>query len=163
MIKSLTQYFAQNGQLILPNIGIIKCHKEDALWVNSILVAPKETIIFEATDSKPSKLFYHFLANNLDISYEQAIVQYEQFLDTVFKNDLPQFVLGNFGTLNKTEGLFHWTSNFQSTAYLKDIEISPIPHQDDVDSNKSTRKDRWYLWTILLAIISILLILFKSL
>ena len=83
MINSLTQYFAQNGQLILPNIGMINYHKVEAVWVNSKLVAPKETILFEATDSKPSKQFYHFLGDNLDISYEQAIVQFDQFLDNV--------------------------------------------------------------------------------
>ena len=163
MINSLTQYFAQNGQLILPNIGMINYHKVEAVWVNSKLVAPKETILFEPTDSKPSKQFYHFLADNLDISYEQAIVQFDQFLDNVFNNDLPHLELGNFGKLAKVDGKYNWTSKFNSTAYFKDIEITPITTANEVDSIKSSQKDRWYIGPLLLIVLSILLILYKFL
>lgn len=163
MIKSLTQYFAQNGQLILPNIGMLNYHKEASVWVNSILLAPKETIIFVPTDSKPSKLFYNFLSNHLDVSFEQAIVQYDQFLENVFNNDLPHLELGNFGTLAKVDGAYQWTSKFNSAAYFKDIEISPITIHDELDANKSNQKDRWYLWPIILVVLSLVLILFKFL
>ncbi len=163
MINSLTQYFALNGHLVLPNIGMIKLHKEDAKWVNSILFAPKETIIFEPIDSKPSKLFYHFLGETLDISFEQAIFQYEQYINEVFQNDLPHFELGNFGSLQKIEGEYHWISNFHSSAYFKEIEIAPITHQDDAVPKNTTKKENWYLWSIVLALLSIVLILFKFL
>jgi len=163
MINSLTQYFAQNGQIILPNIGIIKYHKVEAVWENSKLLAPKETIIFEPSDSKPSKQFYHYLSDNLDLPYEQAIVQFDQFLINIFNNEFPHLELGNFGTLAKVNGTYNWTSTFNSSAYLKDIEIVPHTHQDEVDSEHSSQKDKWYIGPLVLFVLSILLILYKFL
>ena len=92
MHKSLTQYFAQNGQLVLPTIGIIKWHKQEAEWVNSTLQSPIESIIFEKSDAKPSKLFYHFLSEQLSVSYDQAIIQYDQFIDQLFIAKCPSRV-----------------------------------------------------------------------
>jgi hypothetical protein len=161
MHKSLTQYFAQNGQLILPNIGIIKWHKQDAEWVNSKLVAPKEEILFEKIDSKPSKSFYHFLSDQLEVSYDQAIIQYENYIANLFNEEQLTFELGNFGTLSKNNGLYYWTTHFSSKAYFKDIEITKIDLQADLETKKDTKNISWYRWTILLAALAILAILFK--
>lgn len=161
MLTILTQYFAQNGQLILPKIGIIKLYKQDAQWTNSILKAPKEAIIFESIDSTPSKLFYHFLADQLEISYDQAIIQYENFIDKVFNQDQLPFELGNFGTLSKKDGIYHWSSHFYSISYFKDIEITKIDSQAELEYTIDTNNKNGYRWTILLALLAILAILFK--
>ncbi len=160
MHKSLTQYFAQNGQLVLPTIGIIKWHKQEAEWVNSTLQSPIESIIFEKSDAKPSKLFYHFLSEQLSVSYDQAIIQLDQFIDQVVNLEQNPFVLGKFGTLLKKEGQYVWTTHFNSNAYFKDIEINPIEQQEEVVSNNKWSM-KWQICAILLTLFAIAAILFK--
>ena len=163
MLKSLIQYFAKNGELILPKIGRIKYHKEEASWVDAVLLAPKETIIFESIDLKPSHQFYHFLANSLKLTFEQAIIEFEAYLNSVFQNELSHFELGNFGTLSKKEDAYEWTSNFHSIAYLNNIDIAPIINSDKMDANHLTPSGKWKVWAVIIAIIAIILILYKFL
>jgi len=163
MHKSLTQYFAQNGQLVLPTIGIIKWYKQEAVWVNSTLQSPIESIIFERSDAKPSKLFYHFLSEQLSVSYDQVIIQYDQFIDQLFNIDQMPFELGKFGILSKQDGTYYWSTHFNSNSYFKDIEISPIEIQKELINKKTEFSIKWYIWTILLTLFAIAAILFKFL
>ena len=162
MHKILTQYFAQNGQLVIPNIGIIKWLKKEAVWQNATLKSPEESIVFELSDAKPSKQFYHFLSEQLSVSYDQAIIQLDQFIDQVVNLEQNPFVLGKFGTLLKKEGQYVWTSHFNSNAYFKDIEINPIEQQEEVLSNNKWSM-KWQIWAILLTLFALAAILFKLL
>jgi len=163
MLKFLIQYFAKNGELILPNIGRIKYHKEEASWVNAQLLAPKETIVFESIDVKPTDQFYHFLANSLNLSFEQAKMEFEAYLKSIFQNEVPHFEFGNYGTLSKGEHLYQWTSNFNSITYLNSIDIAPIVNSTNMNANHFSQSSKWKLWAILIAIVAIILILFKFL
>jgi hypothetical protein len=158
----LTQYFALNGQLVIPNIGIIKWIKRESIWQNATLKSPEESIVFELSDVKPSKQFYHFLSEQLGVSYDQAIIQLDQFIDQLINLEQNPFVLGNFGTLLKKEGQYTWTSHFNSNAYFKDIEINPIELQEEiVTDNKITIK--WQIGALLFTLFAVIAILFKLL
>ena len=52
MLKVLTQYFAKNGQLVLPNIGWVHLEKQEATWVDDVLIAPRESIVLDASLTK---------------------------------------------------------------------------------------------------------------
>lgn len=163
MHKILTQYFAQNGHLVMPTIGIIKLHQQEAKWVNATMQPPTVSIVFESIDEKPSKLFYHFLSEQLSVSYEQAIIQYNQFIDEHFNKNPITFELGKFGILSKKEGSYFWNSNYDSNSYFKSIDIHPI--EITVEKVEKNRKltIKWYVWSILLTAIAIAAILFKFL
>ena len=163
MHKILTQYFAQNGHLVLTTIGIVRLHHQEAVWVNATIQSPKESIVFEKTDAKPSKLFYHFLSEQLSVSYDQAIIQYDQFIHQLFSIEKKSFELGQFGFLSKDNGEYHWVSHFNSNSYFKDIEINPIEIQEEVVDTKGNFSIKWQVWTILLTLFAIAAILFKFL
>jgi hypothetical protein len=163
MNKIITQYFAQNGQLVIPTFGIIKWLKQDAVWVNSILQSPKESIVFERSDAKPNKLFYHFLSEQLSVSFDQAIIQYDQFIDQLFSIEENPLALGQFGILSKKEDAYHWATNFNSNAYFKDIEINPNELQEEMGNRKRKFSIPWYVWALLLTLFAIVAILFKFL
>ena len=160
MLAHLTQYFAQHGQLILPNIGVLQLEKEEANWEASILLAPKEKIVFEAGSIKPSKSFYQFLSEALSISTDLAMVQYQAFLDQTFSEEKATLKIGNFGTLSKQMNTYSWSATFDSNLYYQNIAIAPQELLTALDENP---KDKWYWWALVLALVAVACILFKYL
>jgi len=160
MLTHLTQYFAQYGQLILPNIGVLQLEKEEAQWETAVLLAPKEKIVFEHSLMKPSNSFYQFLSEQLSVSTDQAMVQYQAFIDHVFSTENAQLQIGNFGTLSKQMDKYSWNASFDSSLFYKNIDIAPQDEQVPMNENS---KDKWYWWALLLAALAIISILYKSL
>jgi hypothetical protein len=163
MLKVLTQYFAKNGQLVLPNIGWVHLEKQEATWVDDVLIAPRESIVLDASLTKPDKLFYHYLADQLEISYEQAVVQLDQYIQSVFENEDAILPLGKFGSISKTAVDYIWTSSYNSSVYLKEIQITPLENRVNVELTNVPQKDNWYIWAIVLSMIALIAILYKTL
>jgi len=46
MEKILEQYFVQNNELVLTNIGTIHLTKKPATWIGDTLHAPEQSILF---------------------------------------------------------------------------------------------------------------------
>ena len=80
MIQPLVQYFIKNGHLDLPTIGILKWSRQSSHWEQDKFIAPKEFIVLELAEVSPNKHFYTFLSDELNISVEQANVQFENFI-----------------------------------------------------------------------------------
>ena len=163
MTNLLVQYFIQNDHLDLPGIGTLKWIKEEASWQDGILVAPKETIILDPIDNKPSKLFYLYLADELAVSTEQANIQFDQFINQFSEQAVAQLVIGNLGTLNKSANQYQWVSNYNAALFYQDIII------DENNLNKTipywkletTKQESWWIWAILIMFLSIGLIFYK--
>jgi hypothetical protein len=163
MLKVLTQYFAENGQLVLPNIGWVHIEKQEATWVDDVLIAPRESIVLDRSLTKPDKLFYHYLADQLDISYEQAVVQLDQYIQSFFENENAILPLGKFGSISITAVDCIWTSSYNSSVYLKEIQIKPPENRVNVEFINVPKKDNWYIWAMVLSMIALIAILYKTL
>ncbi len=163
MIKSLERYFIQFAHLDFPKIGSIKWQKKEAVWLDGKLSAPVEEIIFDAQPSKPSKVFYNFLADDLNTSTEQAMIQYDQFMLNILENGEP-LEIGNLGILKKINNEYNWETKFNSTNYFNDINLGTISlSESDIDKSHNVKKDKWLLWALLLTIIASIAIILKNL
>jgi len=163
MIQTLVQYFIKNGHLDLPAIGILKWSKQASFWENNKFVAPKEFIVLDKVEVTPSKQFYSFIAEDLDISIEQAILQFDQFIQQFKDQKMASLNFGNLGTLHKNESIISWNNLYNGDAYYKDLEMTISPVFEGETSDPDVPKDHWRIWTILLVIIAAALIMYKQL
>ena len=159
MEKILEQYFVQHNELVLTNIGTIHLSKKPATWIGDTLHAPEINILFTTAKKKPSSEFYTYLADSLAISNEQANIQFEQFLQNSFDTQDRNIVIGNLGSIEKKGDEYSWISNFTSKHYYKDITISPINVNEEVEKQKSIQ---WPWIALILFILAIVAIVFKS-
>ena len=159
MEKVLEQYFVQHNELVLTNIGTIHLSKKPATWIGDTLHAPELNILFTTAKKKPSSEFYTYLADSLAISNEQANIQFEQFLQNSFDTQDRNIVIGNLGSIEKKGDEYSWISNFTSKHYYKDITISPINVNEEVEKQKSIQ---WPWIALILFILAIVAIVFKS-
>lgn len=159
MEKVLEQYFVQNNELVLANIGTLHLTKKPATWIGDTLHAPELTITFSTNNKKPSNHFYTYLAEALSISNEQANIQFEQFLQNSFDAHNNTLFIGNLGSIEKLGNKFTWNTSFTSNHYFKDITISPITTSEEIAEKKSIQ---WYWIALILSIIAIAAIVFKS-
>jgi len=159
MEKVLEQYFVQNNELVLTNIGSLHLSKKPATWIGGTLHAPELTITFSTNNRKPSNHFYTYLAEALSISNEQANIQFEQFLEKSFDANNNTLSIGNLGSIEKLGNEFTWNTSFTSNHYFKDITISPITTSEQMGEKKSIQ---WYWIALILSIMAIAAIVFKS-
>ena len=159
MEKILEQYFVQHNELVLTNIGTIHLSKKPATWIGDTLHAPELNILFTTAKMKPSSEFYTYLAEALAISNEQANIQFEQFLQNSLDTQDGNIVIGNLGSIEKLGNEFTWNTSFTSNHYFKDITISPITTSEEMVEKKSIQ---WYWIALILSIIAIAAIVFKS-
>jgi hypothetical protein len=163
MNNSLIQYFIKFGHLVLPEIGILKWHKQEAFWENNTLIAPKEQIILESVNEKPSKQFYAFIADELGISVEQANLQFETYINQFTSQNIGSLNIGNLGTLHKNVSQYAWNNLYQGDQYFKNI--TPIVAAVDIDEkiNVANRNySAWMYWAIAITIVAVSLILLKK-
>ena len=159
MEKILEQYFVQNNELVLTNIGTIHLTKKPATWIGGTLHAPEQSILFTTAKKKPSSAFYNYLAEALSISNEQANIQFEQFLQNSFDTQDGSLAIGNLGSIENKGDEYIWVSNFTSKHYFKDITISPINSNEELEKQKSIQ---WPWIAFILFILAIAAIIFKS-
>ena len=133
--------------------------KKPATWIGGTLHAPELTITFSINNTKPSNHFYNYLAEALSISNEQANIQFEQFLEKSFDANNNILSIGNLGSIEKLGNEFTWNTSFTSNHYFKDITISPITTSEEMVEKKSIQ---WYWIALILSIIAIAAIVFKS-
>jgi hypothetical protein len=159
MEKILQQYFVQHNELVLTNIGTIHLTKKPATWIGDTLHAPELDILFTTAKKKPNAEFYTYLAEALSISNEQANIQFEQFLQKSFENQDASLTIGNLGSIEKKGVEYTWLNNFASMHYYKDITISPIQTNEEVEKPKSIQ---WPWIAFILFILAVAAIVFKS-
>lgn len=161
MTQHLITYFIQFGQIDIPGAGSLKLIKKEAELSDGIIQAPADLILFEKVNAIPSKQFYSYLSNVLDISNDQASTQFEQFCTSNFSEN-SRITIGNFGAVVLHNNTYHWESNFDSSRYFKDIDLSGFSNSDLFEeASISKRKDKWWIWAIILGTIALIAILNK--
>jgi hypothetical protein len=163
MINTLVQFFIKNGQLDLPSIGILKWSKQASYWELNKFIAPKEFIDFEVTEVVPSKHFYNFLADELNISIEQANLQFDGFIQAFQEQKITSLNFGNLGTLHKNENLVSWNNLYNADLYYKDLSMGMAPLFESEYEQANNNRDYWWVWTIGLILIATALIIYKQL
>ncbi len=163
MIHTLVQYFIKYGHLDLPTIGILKWSKQASYWELNKFVAPKEFIELEITEVTPSKQFYNFLADELNISIEQANLQFDAFIQQFKEQKITSLNFGNLGTLHKNENLISWNNLYNADLYYKDLAMDMAPLFESKYEQANKNRDYWWVWTIGLILIAAALILLKPL
>ena len=163
MTKSLVQYFIKNGHLDLPNIGVLRWSKQESVWLNNQLSAPKETIVLDTIAANPTKYFYSFLAEDCGLSVEQAIVKFEAFILDFTSKKIASLNMGSLGTLLKNEEVISWNNLYNAEIYYKDLNINHSAGTDiENEPSFDTNKDYWWVWSILIASIATALIFYKQ-
>jgi hypothetical protein len=163
MLTILEKYFLEHGQLVLPNIGILRLNQIDAIQVNGQFQPPVIQIVFDAIiepTTKPNKLFYIYLSEHLDCTVEQAIIDYIAF----FTNQLSATStvdLGNLGQLNILNEAYTFESNFNSSSYFHSIQLDKVQIEDQTENNFNTSSNQWWILPLIIAIIAIVAILLK--
>jgi len=160
MVKILEQYFVQNKELVLTNIGSLQLFNKPAQWVGATLHAPVTEIIFVEEKKKPTANFYHFLAEALSVHNDKAAIEYEEFLVNALALQGSKLSIGNLGHLKKLDASYIWVSHFNTANYYKDITISPIEANEQANNSLSIQ---WYWMALILTLIAAAAILFKSL
>jgi len=160
MVKILEQYFVQNKELVLTNIGSLQLFNKPAQWVGGTLHAPVTEIIFVEEKKKPTAHFYNFLAEALSVSNDNAAIEYEQFLVNALEEQGSKLTIGNLGYVKKVNSGYEWFSHFNTANYYKDITISPIEANEQANNSLSIQ---WYWMALILTLIAAAAILFKSL
>ncbi len=164
MIKSLELYFIQNGYLDLPSIGSIKLSMQEAECQDNILHAPQETIVFDPNGDKPTKDFYNFIADRLDISVEQAAVKLDQLIQTFKSKTVATLEIGSLGVIQKQADHYKWTSFYQGVDYYQNLSLAAINTNhtllDDFDNNNT---NKWIKWALALFVLALTLIFYKQL
>jgi hypothetical protein len=162
MTNLLVQYFIKNGHLDLPSIGLLKWSKQAAYWEHNKFMAPKECIVLEQTQVTPSKHFYNFLAEELNISIDQAHLQFEAFIQQFMGQETGHLHFGNLGTVIKTNTLITWHNLYHTDVYFMDFELSISPEFEGEKINTHQSKDYWWVWTIGLIAVALALIIYKQ-
>lgn len=162
MIHLAIKYFIRFGQLDIPSVGHLKLLKKEAELMDGVLKSPSEFIELELNPGTPSKQFYQYLANALDISADQAAIQYHQSWESKFEND-QKVMIGNLGVISKNEETYTWESFFNSTQFYDNIEVGILPNSEVFETELTAQKnDQWVIWAIILAVIALLAILFQQ-
>lgn len=157
----LEQYFIEQGQLDLLSWGCLKLQKKQASFTDKGIEAPVESIQFEPIASTPSKHFYTFLADQLGISTDQAVIQYEQFIQSLFDGHQEQVDFESLGNFVFKNGILNWQSYFVSSNYYTDVHFNKLSNETDIEDAIDKEKDNWILMASIIGIISLLAILFK--
>jgi len=157
----LEQYFIEQGQLDLLSWGCLKWQKKQASYNDKGIDAPLESILFEPIASAPSKHFYIFLADSLGISSEQAAIQYEQYIQDLFDGHQEQIPMESLGIFVFNNGILNWQSHFVSSNYYSDVFMNKVTNETVIEETSDEYKDNWVLMASIIAIISLLAILFK--
>jgi hypothetical protein len=164
MNNTLIQYFIKFGHLVLPEIGTLKWHKQEAYWESNTLIAPREQIVLEQVYEKPSKQFYGFLADDLGLSIEQATLQFEAYMNEFTNQTIASLNIGNLGTLHKNASQYSWNNLYNGENYYKNITpIAASVVVEDPSQTATKKMSGWVIWTIVITLIAVSLILYKQL
>ncbi len=162
MIPSLIPYFIQFGQLQIPGLGRLHFVHKEAVLQDGILLAPHESIQLENNEEAPTIHFYQYLAHSLELTMDQVIKEYHQF----WKDQLSQqqdIYFGSFGKFHCHNKSYQWQSQFETSSYYNNIEIGSLPiilPEETIEVE--IPKDRWWIGAIILFILGLLAIAFKS-
>lgn len=161
MKNHLVKYFIQFGHLELPKIGNLKLHKLDPIFNGDQWESPTYKIHFEPTETQVDKHFYIYLAESLELSIDQAIVKFDEFINSIVSLPSATYTLDGLGNFIINHGRIEWQSDFDSNTYYDPLNFIPVAIESEVFDGDNGQKDYWIRWSLILFVLSIAAIIFK--
>ncbi len=160
MIKLLEQYFIEHEVLDLPQLGTLRKIKKEANFSDYNWTMPKEFIVYDNYQNKPSSQFYSYIADNLDISEQTAILQLDQLVNDFLASSEEELTIGSLGSFKHNEGVIEWLTAYQSEQYFSPIDL-PILAQTSNESESEVESNKWIIGAFSLLLIALFLIIYK--
>lgn len=184
----LTEYLIEHGNLPLAGTGRLYIKHTGATITGDTITNPVNTITFST--AKPSETEQQKLINFITAKYNVSVAQAEGLwksesdFETVF-TDKTAFEWTALGTFQKNDnGTVSFTQNEGISKYLPAISLAalkkqPLPEapvvkvieEETVQEEtvaaleyqyiETEQKDRWWIWAIVIFVLSVILILFK--
>ena len=177
MYNEVNKFFALHHHLALPGIGNFNIETSDAQidFVNRSIISAQNKIVFGDDALQPEEKFYDFLAEELNINEDQAIISFAIFTSEI-KNDLeankPVYFKG-IGTLVKenertifqpeiipafypvitAERIIR--KNAAHTLRVGEEEKTSDEMQTVLQQPKAIQKERWWIAAVILAAIGV--------
>ncbi len=178
MYNEVNKFFALHHLLALPGIGNFSVETNDAQidFADRSIVSAQNKIVFSSKQLQPEKKFYDFLANELNINEEQAVISFAIFTSEI-KNELdankPVYFRG-IGTLTKENprAIAFQPETFTSfypvitaekiirknvghTVLVGEEEKTSDEMQTVLQQTQPIKKERWWIAAAVLAVVGI--------
>lgn len=176
MYEFLYQYFTLNKKLSFPGIGEFTIEQQPAkINFSEKLLYPAESLVkFNSTSSPADKNLFQYLSHVLHTDEIQAIQKFTGY--THYLKDLLNItgtaLLPGIGTLTKQSNNYSFTPQIQAQPYLSPLHAERVVRKNTTHKVKvgedertstqmiellsaSVKKDRWWLYAIILAAIAI--------
>ena len=161
MVQLLEQYFIEFEVLDLPQLGTLRKIKKEANFLDGIWSTPKEFIVFDNYQNKPSAHFYTFLAQHLDISEQSASTQLDLLINDFLNNTEVELIIGSLGMFKHQNSIIEWVSTYNSELYYDTIDLPILAPTNSEEEIQQDLNNKWWLGALTLLILAIVLILFK--
>lgn len=166
MVQTIQKYFYTIGYLELPNIGVLKIVKKPAYEENGQFYPSNEEVVLVAgmSDSiiKPSKQFYFFISEDLNISIENAIQAYEKFINVLFSSEEATLDLGSIGFIFKSTNGYQFKSKYIHSIYVDTLNIDKVDDSLRMQiPNDLVTSIPWWIWPLILSLLAILAIFLR--
>jgi hypothetical protein len=161
MKKTLVKYFTQYGHLEFPKIGNLKLHKLDPIFNGDQWEAPKYLIHFDPTETQVDKHFYIYISESLEISIDQAIVKFDEFINSIISITSATYTIEGLGDFIVNHGKIEWISDFDSNTYYENLDFTPVQSVSEELDGVNTDKEYWIKWALIILILSMAAIIFK--
>lgn len=190
MYPIIHKYLLQHKNVSVPGVGIFTIENKPAFFneQKSSLLAPQTQISYKAETALADRVFYDFLAKELRIDAVEAIKNFHEFTYQL-KQDISHAdaaVLPGIGTLTKQpDGSFLFeqenvlqdyfaaqpllqiaavddasqistSTNPNTNSFVGEADLIAVPEEEE-----TTKKDYWWVYAIVLAVVGIAAILYK--
>ena len=159
---NLIKYLLLNNELPLTGVGLLKIKYEPAYIENNFLVPANQSIQLLKIENAQINALINFIAENDNISIENAHLNYENFINNNFTNstnsEFDMFGIGYFYKNDKNNWCFEQKllNNFK----LDPIKLNTLKRSEI----KSVKKSHtWVLIAMIIAALSIISILLRFL
>lgn len=181
MYETLYRYLIRNRKLDLPGIGVLRLQVQAAraAIVDHSFLPPKYSIQFEPTEEVPSEKLFLWLASNMMISEQEAVIRFNDFLFDVSRRlkEGKQIYWPRVGSFQKeVSGDIQFSPQPKEFPWIKPVVARKVTREDAqhrvlVGEKEKTsgemirllnlphesKESRWWVWP--LALILALLIL----
>jgi hypothetical protein len=170
MLNVLYKYLVLTNHVGIPGIGNFSIERSDSQFRGASIHPPVREVLFQPGSALTDKNFYHFLAQEKNISEVDAVRKFQDFAYDLKKCiQLNPFVeITGLGFLKRNNtGEIYFESTLNPDRYLPVLTPGersvPVPEQTVLENgDESTfaedtivKRDRWWIWAAVLAFLAL--------
>jgi nucleoid DNA-binding protein len=175
MLNSLYKFLVLHDHVSIPGVGTFSVQRTSASYDGSAFKPPRQEIQFQPGTALADKKFYDFLAADHQFSGLDAVRKFQDFAyqlkkDIHSKNFVELAGLGILKNNNVGEIIFE---SSEVNSYFPKLSPTEVQHQhssvadntftqeiivdaeEEVDEDDVVKKDRWWIWATVLAILAL--------